>query len=93
MFWSVTPIVHIDDEIVDCEPILGKLFHSFLRLVGVVGDEDFGDLDLSRRFGIFGISKSFLLIVICDRFASIICTVGELSISVMVILFKRNSEH
>lgn len=58
--WSVTPNVHIDVEMVDCEPIFGKFVQNFFKLVGVVGDEDFGDLDrsLRRLYNVFDVSNS-----------------------------------
>lgn len=89
VIWSV-PSVHIDDEIVDCEPIFGRLLHSFLRLVGVLGDDDFGDFNFSRRFGAFGESTSVLSLMAACVW-SIVCEVDVLSISVMVILRDKCS--
>lgn len=58
--WSVTPNVHIDVDMVDCVPIFGKFVQNFFKLIGVVGDEDFGDLDrsLRRLLNVFGVSNS-----------------------------------
>lgn len=42
---SPTLSVHMDVEMVDCKPL-----RNFLALVGVVGDEDIGDLDSTFFF-------------------------------------------
>lgn len=90
--WSVTPNVHIDVEMVDCEPIFGKFVQNFFKLVGVVGDEDFGDLDrsLRRLYNVFDVSNSkvgrccWFGDSTADRIADVLST------SVMVILFTHS---